>query len=267
MKANFAKNAKRARLVEECESLRERWRTQEPYASLQNKSPMVADYGRRGDPLVTMFAEWFPSVVSGVGREPTGMIDARGLAVERGSFIIWIHKIVLENVDFRYGVFAGGKFNDATITGCSFEDCEFDGWGARQAVVRDTSFRRSELTQWRGWFHSVLERCHFDQCFSNGRFFDFGSGSKWHSCSYQDCHFKRFRGGGKSILFENCRFSGLWEDGVFYGRKRLGGWLFGSGHKPARFVECDFTGLELKNVVFEKGVEFVNCVNAPPIAG
>ena len=144
-----------------------------------------------------------------------------------------------------------------------FEECIFDKsmwWlaGLIKCKFIKCSFNNCRLysSRLRGKFYD----CSFKNLSGKGEYFSFGWGSEYKNCIFESVHLRNI-GDVIGVTFEDCKISGLLENGVFRGwryalNERFASIpdIFSRVYWPVKFIRCDLSNLKTNNIIFEKDV-------------
>lgn len=145
-----------------------------------------------------------------------------------------IQNIAVRNETFERLHYEELRYWKVTFTSCTWKDCRF----SRISFARGTTFSKCRFEKCRFWRqHTYL-----------------GGPAIFEDCEFQDCSLVNIQ--LWQAEFVRCRFSGSFENLVFYGPEAPDDWR-------TALRDVDFTGVAMKLVAFRQGID-LSTTRLPP---
>lgn len=160
----------------------------------------------------------------------------------------------ISGVDFSGSLLPGLRFDNCTISDCSFDDSTLDSFFVYRSVLKNCSFRRCRIEDANiGPFFEGDDRAnHFERChFGGSRLSFFIVAATFSECDFGDARIRNTDFEGAHL--KNCTFSGHLEE-VYFNRTsdlaRSRGWCIpntmeGCAFNHAQFYSVHFRSLKI----------------------
>ena len=137
-----------------------------------------------------------------------------------------LEKVSQKNVTFDWIFYEEVRFWKARYTNCTWNHCKF----------YRTLFSHK----------TVFTKCRFEQCRFWGQHTYLGGPARYVDCEFIDCSFKNVQ--MWQAEFIHCKFTGLFENLVFYGPEAPKGWV-------TVLKDVDLSAVQMKDTDFRTGID------------
>ena len=180
--------------------------------------------------------------------------DFRGIPLGNSEIRNNIDGQSFRNCDFSFASFENCNLTRVKFTNCIFNRAILKYIRLWKCSFVNCTFKQSDFKSSALGYKCKYERCTFVNSKLNGRYFDFGSHTKYLNCKFLDCQI-----GSACILsvkFRDCTFNSQFKNVRFSGSLKVK--LRKKTEFPASFINCNLENSKFINLEIMDGVILKN---------
>ena len=162
----------------------------------------------------------------------------------------------LVDANFLYANFENCMFTKGVFRNCVFETTNFKEIGLWDCTFIECKFIKTDFQNASMGVNTVYQDCIFDSCKLKGKYFNFGTQSKFLNCDFLKCDIRS--AWILSVIFDNNKFESKFSNIRFSGLKEAK--VRGKKEFPATFKNCNMKNSIFKSVEIMDGAKLENTV-------
>ncbi|MEH6682531.1 MAG: pentapeptide repeat-containing protein [Sediminicola sp.] len=167
-----------------------------------------------------------------------------------------IKGVKLEGANFLFA-----NFENCMLTKAVFRNCVFETTNLKEIALWDCTFFKcifinTDFQNANMGVNTIYQDCIFDSCKLKGKYFNFGSRSKFLNCNFSKCDISS--AWILSVIFDKSKFESKFTNVRFSGIKEAN--VLGKKEFPATFKNCDMKNSIFKSVEIMVGAKLENTI-------